>query len=399
MRDTLLELENYIENHPVINTHSHHLQDLSFQDFNLESILRQCYVGWLGVPFGSTYEERKDYLDRVRYNSYFVWLQWSLQDLYKINEPLSPENWDMYSQKIAQAHKNQNKHMELLKEKCRYDKVILDTFWEPGSNNGHPDIFTPTFRINMFLFGYSKEARDHNGNNPYLAYGKHYIDIDEYISFVRECILSKKQSGCVALKNALAYDRELNFSDVSRERAQKALSCSESSRTEEDIKAFQDYVFFRICETAAELNMPIQCHTGLGRLKWTNAMAMEEVISKNPATKFVLFHCSYPWLDDINGLLHNYGNVYPDLCWLPLISTSAAVRMLHEMIEVGTSDKICWGCDTWTSEESYGALLALRFILAKVLKEKIEDGYLCLSDARYIVDNIMYNNAARLYSL
>jgi predicted TIM-barrel fold metal-dependent hydrolase len=145
--------------------------------------------------------------------------------------------------------------------------------------------------------------------------------------------------------------------------------------------------------------MPIQCHTGLGRLKGTNAMAMEEVISKNPATKFVLFHCSYPWLDDINGLLHNYGNVYPDLCWLPLISTSAAVRMLHEMIEVGTSDKICWGCDTWTSEESYGALLALRFVLAKVLKEKIEDGYLCLSDARYIVDNIMYNNAARLYSL
>jgi len=128
-------------------------------------------------------------------------------------------------------------------------------------------------------------------------------------------------------------------------------------------------------------------------------MKLQKVISKTPDTKFVLFHCGYPWIDDIGGLLHAYPNVYPDLCWLPLISPTASKRMLHELIEVGTSDKVCWGCDTWTSEESYGALLAIRHTLASVLSEKIKEGYLCKEDARNIIDNILYKNASRLYKL
>ena len=39
-------------------------------------------------------------------------------------------------------------------------------------------------------------------------------------------------------------------------------------------------------------------------------------------------------------------------------------------IEIGTSDKIFWGCDTWTSEESFGARIALNNVLASVLSQK-----------------------------
>ena len=66
--------------------------------------------------------------------------------------------------------------------------------------------------------------------------------------------------------------------------------------------------------------------------------------------------------------------------------------MLDELIEVGTADKVCWGCDTWTSEECYGALLSLRHVLACVLASKVGEGYVCLSDAHVIADNILYNN-------
>jgi len=89
--------------------------------------------------------------------------------------------------------------------------------------------------------------------------------------------------------------------------------------------------------------------------------------------------------------------VYPDLCWLPIISTSAAERMLHEIIEVGTSNKACWGCDTWTSEESYGALLAMQHVLAKVLSQKIADKYISFKNAETIIDDVLYNNAKNLY--
>jgi predicted TIM-barrel fold metal-dependent hydrolase len=118
---------------------------------------------------------------------------------------------------------------------------------------------------------------------------------------------------------------------------------------------------------------------------------------KFPEVRFVLFHGGYPWIDDLLALVHNYPNVYADLCWLPIISPSAAERALHELVEVGTADKLMWGCDTWSSEESYGALLAFRHTLAKVLSSKIEDGYFSLEDAKAISVRVMRGNAAELF--
>ena len=135
----------------------------------------------------------------------------------------------------------------------------------------------------------------------------------------------------------------------------------------------------------------------MGILDETRAMAMHEIIARNPNTKFVLFHCSFPWTDDICALLHNYPNVYPDLCWLPILSYTASKKMLHQLIEIGTIDKISWGCDTRTAEESHGALLAFKSVLYDVLCEKIDSGYLTYSNSIDIVNSIMINNARNIY--
>ena len=397
MNNIIMELKDHMRDHPIINTHCHHLQDHDFEGLDLNAILRQSYVNWYQVPLEDTYASRANYLEKNRFNSYFVWLEKSLQELYEFYEPLTADNWDEISKRIEKAHGDKEYHMDILREKCKYEKIILDTYWQPGSNNGRPDIFTPTFRVDPFFYGYDPDARDHDGNRPFQLYGDIPQDLDEYISFIKNIVALKKEQGCIALKCAIAYNRGLDFEKVSRDKAYKALNKKDVQKTAEDIKVYQDYIFWKICEIAAEFKLPIQCHTGMGQLTKTNAMAMKEVIEKNPETKFVIFHCSYPWMDDVNGLLRTYHNVYPDLCWLPLLSTSAAIRMLHELIEGGTCDKVCWGCDTWTSEESYGALLAFRFVLVKVLKEKIRDGYITLNDAKDIIDNIMYNNAFKLY--
>lgn len=391
------ELYSYAESTHVINTHSHHREDSFYPSLNLEQLLKESYVNWCGISFDNSEDSRRNYLDKVRYNSYFIWLEKALQKIYGFNEPVTAQNWDQISDLVQKANSRSEHHLNILKNNCKYEKVILDTYWNPGSSINHPDIFTPTFRINTFLYGYSKHSLDHNGNSPLRLYGMETDDIDEYIAAVRRIVVNKKASGCIALKSALAYDRGLDFEEIPKNKAQKVLKEAEGMITREDIKAFGDYVFFEICRMAAELNLPIQCHTGLGQLKRTNAMQMQEVIEKNPDTKFVLFHGGYPWLEDIYALLHNYRNVYPDLCWLPLISTSAAARMTEELIEVGTIDKTCWGCDTWTSEESFGALMAVRHVLAQALSEKVSIGYLSISDAKTIIGNILYNNAKKLY--
>ena len=171
----------------------------------------------------------------------------------------------------------------------------------------------------------------------------------------------------------------------------------ESDITQEDIRYFQNYLFWKICEIAAELSLPLQCHTGMGQITNTNILQLNDVIKSNPETKFVLLHCGFPWLDDLFPMVDGYQNVYPDLTWVPLLSYTASNRVLHQLIEMSQIDKICWGCDTWTVEESYGSLLAFRFSLCRVLTEKIEDGYLSVSNAKDIIDKILFDNAGKLY--
>ena len=90
-------------------------------------------------------------------------------------------------------------------------------------------------------------------------------------------------------------------------------------------------------------------------------------------------------------------NVVADICWLPLISPSAGRRALHELIEVCDADRICWGCDTWTSEESYGAWLAFQDTLLRVLEEKIAEGYMNEETAKAYADGILHDNADRIF--
>lgn len=389
------ELLNELKGKPIVNSHSHHLRDEEQHVLGLEGVLRNSYVNSCGAPFPAidSREAVSRWLDTVRCRSYFLWLEKALMELYGIGEPLSADNWEIFDKAIREAHQDKEWHLRILREKCGYQAVLLDTFWSPGEDNGHPELFKPAYRINSMFFGFNQEAADHNGNNIQADNGRHITDIDEYTAFCEEIIQGRKQAGCPVLKCALAYDRSLNFGVATKEQAQKAMRASASA---EDIRHFQDYLFDQICRIAAALSMPVQIHTGLGLMKGSNAMCLQPAIERNPDTTFLLMHGSYPWTADIAGLTHSYTNVWADLCWLPIISPTAARRLMHELIDVCDADRVVWGCDTWTSEESYGARLAFLDTLTHVLTERMEDGLMQESDARRYAKAVMYDNAAEI---
>ncbi len=156
---------------------------------------------------------------------------------------------------------------------------------------------------------------------------------------------------------------------------------------------------FEIAACAAECNLPIQMHTGLGQLRGTQAIGLCDLIEQNPDVQFDLFHASFPWTDDVLALAHKFLNVSIDLCWLPILSTSRATSFIKEALEVTDARRLVWGCDTWTSEESLGALMAARHCLADALTDLVLDQRFDLAYGVWLGERILQHNAKDLFRL
>lgn len=399
-RNTYDELYDYAKSlGDIINTHSHYIPISGDANLTLYNILQMTYISWISPVFPDTYEGRKAYIEKMGSNSYFRWMAESLGELYGNGKPLCLENWDEIDNNLRKSYLNENSSIDILKNICKYKAIILDKYERPGYDVGHPEIMTPTFRCDQFLTGYCIDGHDNNNNYPYKSLDMSACPetIEEYVGAIAEKIKKMKQVGCVSLKVAIAYERDIIFEKPDMNHVKSAYNNPDATDIER--RAFGNYIMYRLCEIAAENDMPIQIHTGLGGLDNTNPIGLRQLIHLNPGTRFVLFHCGYPWSDDIFALMHNYRNVYPDLCWLPLISTSAAVRFVKEALEVGDCHRLCWGCDTWTAQESYGALLAIRHVLAQALSLMCEEGAFGMEYARYIIFSILCNNAKTIYSI
>lgn len=389
-----------LEEMPIVSSHEHHREDQFQQGLDLETLLRNSYVGWLGMPDPLTPQMRADYLERVRYNSYYVWLEKSLRLVYGV-ERVTASNWDEVSARISRAHRDDpGWHLRLLKSHARYERWVEDAYWDAGSDLNHPEMISPALRINSLLYGWHPEARDHNGKNGRSYLGADPGSLAEYMEAIERFIEKRRAGGVVALKSAIAYDRDLSFGDPSYVEAAKAWGKHPDDCSPGAMKAFQDYVMNRICEIGARLDLPFQHHTGLAIIAGSQPMKMEPLIARHPRTRFVLFHGGFPWVHEIAGLAHNYANVYPDMNWLPLISTSAAVQALHWYIETADSSaKIAWGGDSWTSEEHVGASLAWKYVVARTLGEKVDDGYFDMEDALRLAERLLHRNARGIYGL
>lgn len=391
-------LTEYVDSRPIISTHEHHQPFPPEQETTLEWLFGSGYVGWCGVNLKRK-SDRARFLDLICGNSYFVWYERALDALFDFGGRIDTRNWDAISEQTRQALTDRSFHEDVFANKCRYERAVVDCYWEPGSDNGRPDLYAPAFRINSFLYGNSLESQDHNGNNAQKLYGKcEYLD--EYLEMMDRVIGEKKAAGCVALKSALAYDRALDFRSQSKRMAERVFGRPADNVAPEELKAFGNFVFDHVCELAAKHGLPLQNHTGLGRLGGSNPMNLIPMIEKHPDTKFVLFHGGYPWTEEIAALSHNYANVYADLCWLPTICTSAAERALHSLIEAARdSSRITWGGDCWWVTESYAQSMAARYVIARVLSEKVAAGYLTEPRARRLADRILHENAREIYGI
>jgi len=387
----------------VVDTHEHlypfhRLMEKGRPD--IYTVLEGSYIDWITDLPRESLEALASVLLRIAGSGFYTALALSLKDLYgvDVSRPTAEALSDV-SEAIGRAYTSGEWMRRVLKERCGIVKALLDPYWMVWGEKFDRELFAPVLRVNMLLFGYSRTAKDHNGNSPYQLADTLGFDIGhfrDYLEFVDAVIERAKREGYVALKSALAYDRPLTFSDPSEEEARRVFEKG-AAATEKEALLFGDFILRRAMAKAYELGLPVQFHTGLGLIEGSNPVNLVNLIRRFPDITFVLFHGGYPWIRETAALALTFRNVYVDLCWLPAISPSACKALLRSLIEVGAISRTMWGGDCWVVEGTYGALMLFKRLLTQVLSGLTSKGFLKPETALEMAEMILRENAERLF--
>ena len=165
MNIQLLLLEE-IKKLAVINTHSHHLPDELQASVDLTYLLSSSYTVWMSPPPDiNNREEVQAYLLKYKCNTYYRWLFASLEELYGFE--VTADNFPAINQAIITAYQSPSYHLEVLKHKCRFSRIINERQPNPGFNLNHPELFSPSFRCDSYFSGYIQHKPDPNGFYAY----------------------------------------------------------------------------------------------------------------------------------------------------------------------------------------------------------------------------------------
>lgn len=415
-------LTQYIHQLPIIDVHEHHLPETFLsKDVGLLDLFKQSYAGWtqarpyplpgetvdeglMGPATGeTTWRDIAAYVEDCGSNQFVRSLIHGLDDLYDLGgEGITEGNWQALDQEIRTRHQDPDWPHEVLR-RAGVERIITDPYSGPLQNASETlgEHYQSVLRINALAMGWCPDNRDHNGNCAAEFAQTLDLPLDSFEDFCHllevlvDTLADRNQ---VAVKNALAYDRDIQFDAPNESLARSAWKNTAASPGEQ--KAFGDFAVDRLCALAGERDVPVQMHLGTAVIHFSHPLKTVGLIERHPNTRFLLMHLAYPWSVDLLGMAFVYRNIWIDLTWSFLLSGSHFKRAFHEAIEILPDEsRIMFGGDNWHAEESFSSFKQIRKLVSEVLQEKVDGGYFLEADARRLAEKIFSKNAIAFFGL
>ena len=351
-----------------------------------------------------SWEAVRDAIGKVRNNAYYRWLMKALADLYDLpSSEFDEATYDYLSAELPRRYADDSWLGELL-DRARIRAVVWDPNWRPGTFTSPEARLIPSFRMNSSLVAFHPDAGDFENTNLIRQWAP-VFDISvpslaDLEGLIDRLFDENARVGSRSIKSAIAYDRTLQMDPAPRAEAERIFGTSPSRISVADRKLFGDYIIRFFHECARDRGLVSQVHTGLARLSGSNPLYVEPLLQDFPEVTFDLFHGGYPWIHEVAALAHNHPNVRINLTWLPQISTETASAALKEWIQVIPQvDRISWGGDCRTGEETYAALLAAKHSVARAVGDLVDDEYFDLEFGIAVATSIFCDGGARTYGL
>lgn len=412
-------IRDYIDTLRIVDTHEHFLdpellKKTTFLDFSLlfqqnsydallssgmsDTMIRKLYFS--PTPVQEKWKIIEPYWNKSFNTISNTILRIAISDLYGIDE-LNSGTVEPLSAKIMEAYSG-DWFSYVLRDRCGIDYVIEDYDYL----NPKYDFVRYTRRFADWLTLRSKYRID----SLAVMQVEPIYTLDDYVKSVTNAFEAGMKKGMVAVKVNVAYKRSLYFEKVTAETARKVFRTLINGNedlilSQKDAKPLQDYIMYRILDLAKKYNMPVAFHTGIQAggmniLANSDPTLLTNLFYEYPDIKFVLFHGSYPFGGELTTLVRNFRNVHIDMNWTYSISPAYASRYLNEWLEAVPASKImAFGGDQRCVENTYGNLVVARRVIADVLIEKVQMGYLSENEACRIARMILYDNPVEFYKL
>lgn len=372
---------------------------------------RMARIGWIRKPPPFAVPTRPDlsleerwtalapYWERIRATGYGTCLRIAIRDLFGVPD-LNERTYAHLSDAIRNSRRA-GWYRHVLKERAGIALSIQDDYRTAVDRA----LFAPVVRLEHFACATTRgDLRNIEADT-----GRSIHSLGELVQAMHVALDRDLRAGAVGIKIGIAYRRTIRFETVPRSDAERVFARLFSHLGEgpswDEARPMQDYMFHQIIRAAVDRGVPVQVHTGLQEgngnlLENSNPLHLAKLCLEYSQAAFDLFHGGFPFMGEAISLAKNFSNVFLDLCWLYIISPTAAGRMLHESIETVPANKIfAFGGDFIIPEGAYGHSVMARRVVSQVLTEKVEGGYLTEEEAAALARRILRENPAALYRL
>lgn len=424
--NTYESLLSYADQIRVINTHEHqHWPEENGElNYRLPHLIKSSYlmsdVVSAGAPqmdwnvidsisLEAYWSECGEALDYTRSTSYYSHFIRGFQKLYNFDDLFFTEsNIRDLSAQIEANYADYRTWFDEAFHRAGFELMFLDQYWKPFNIEVDESYYALAFNINPLVMHISyKPAGSDEGPEIFRMAERADFSIDgldDYLAYCEILFQRNLEKNAVCVKNSMAYQRSLDFENVTYDQARELFDRSSSSLSAKEQKMLQDFMFHWIIQKSIEFDLPIQIHTGYlagngNTLDNGKPVKLNNLFLSYPKAKFVLFHGGYPWTGEFAAFGKMFPNVYLDLVWLPQISREEAIHALEEMFDGVPYNKFFWGGDCAFIEESTGALEFGKEVVAEVLANRIERGLLTREVAEDMIQCIFRENAIRVFKL
>jgi len=394
---------------PVIDCHEHtFLPAARPQPVDLWTLLRNSDIGddliSAGMPAADRprldWERARSYLPAVCNTGFYRSLRLAFRELFDFPaDRLEADNWRTLSERIAEANARPDWYAEVLRRRANIRLILRVQGAEPDPYAVDREFFAPLIKFDEWIVASSPAERDRLASGV----GGQADSLTHYLAALDAAFEIAVKRGAAGVKSMLAYRRSLAHSQPSYD--DMAVLFNQRGLSEAEARAFEDFMVHAVAERAGAFGLPYQLHVGYGSwqsniTQQANPLLLNPLIEAHRGARFVLLHGGYPFIGEMGALAKNHPNVYLECGWLAYIAPAAYRRALSEWLDsVPASKLLAFGADCLHVEQTYGALLLTRQLLAQTLAEKVADSGWDEPLALATAERLLSRNAIDLYRL